>query len=132
MNISEAARATGLSSKQIRDYEKIGLIRPSHRTEANYRTYAEADIQRLSFIRHAREVGFSLAQIGELLAFRDAPSHNCEEILRFTNTHIAELSEKIEALQTMKDKLLELQKTSCLSDGNSGCAIKSFEVVYGG
>ena len=97
-------------------------------TGKDYRTYADADIQRLTFIRHARDVGFSLAQIGELLAFRDAPSHNCEEILHFTNKHIAELSEKIDALQTMKDKLLELQKTSCLSDGKSGCAIMSFEV----
>lgn len=126
MNISEAAKATGLSSKQIRDYEKIGLISPSHRTESNYRTYASKDIQRLTFIRQARDVGFSLAQIGELLAFRDAPSHNCEEILHFTNKHIADLTEKIEALQAMKDKLLELQKTSCLSDGKSGCAIQSF------
>lgn len=128
MNISEAAKATGLSSKQIRDYEKIGLIRPSNRTESNYRSYADADIQRLSFIRHARDVGFSLAQIAELLAFRDAPSHNCEEILHFTNKHIADLSEKIDALQAMKEKLVELQKTSCLSDGQSGCAILSFEV----
>lgn len=127
MNISDVAKATGLSNKQIRDYEKIGLIRPSNRTESNYRTYAEADIQRLSFIRHARDVGFSLAQIGELLAFRDAPSHSCEQILHFTNKHIAQLNEKIEALSAMRDKLLELQKTSCLSGGHSGCAIKSLE-----
>lgn len=127
MNISEAAKATGLSAKQIRDYEKIGLVRPSNRTESNYRSYADADIQRLTFIRHARDVGFSLAQIGELLAFRDAPSHNCEEILQFTNKHIADLTEKIDSLQTMRDKLLELQKTSCLSDGNSGCAIRRFD-----
>lgn len=128
MNIGQAAKACGLSSKQIRDYEKLGLIQLSYRTESNYRTYAEADIQRLGFIRHAREVGFSLAQIGELLAFRDAPSHNCEEILHFTDKHIADLSEKIEALQSMKEKLLELRETSCLSGGNAGCAIMSFEV----
>lgn len=128
MNISNAAKATGLSAKQIRDYEKIGLIAPSNRTESNYRTYSDADIHRLIFIRHARDIGFSLAQIGELLKFRDAPSHNCEEILHFTNKHIAALSEKIDALQSMKDKLIELQKTSCLSDGNSGCAMLSFEV----
>lgn len=127
MNISEAAKATGLSAKQIRDYEKIGLVRPSNRTESNYRSYADADIQRLTFIRHARDVGFSLAQIGELLAFRDAPSHNCEEILHFTNKHIADLTEKIDSLQAMREKLLELQKTSCLSDGNSGCAIRRFD-----
>lgn len=129
MNISQAAKASGLSAKQIRDYEKQGLIQPTHRTEANYRTYAENDIQRLIFIRHAREVGFSLAQIGELIAFRDAPSHNCEEILMFTDRHIADLSEKIDALQSMKEKLLELRQTSCLSGGNGGCAMKSFEVT---
>lgn len=128
MNISQAAKTTGLSAKQIRDYEKLGLIKPSNRTESNYRTYADVDIQRLGFIRHAKEVGFSLAQIGELLSFRDAPSHNCEEILHFTDKHIADLSEKIAALQSMKEKLVELRETSCLSGSGTGCAIMSFEV----
>lgn len=128
MNISQAAKATGLSAKQIRDYEKQGLIQAAHRTKSNYRTYAEHDIQRLIFIRHAKEVGFSLAQIGELLTFRDAPSHNCEEILAFTDKHITELSEKIEALQSMKEKLVQLRATSCLSGGDGICAMKSFEV----
>lgn len=128
MNISQAAKATGLSAKQIRDYEKQGLIQVTQRTQSNYRTYNENSIQRLIFIRHAREVGFSLAQIRELLLFRDAPSHNCEEILVFTNKHITELSEKINALQSMKEKLVELRATSCLSGGNGGCAIMNLEV----
>lgn len=126
MNISSAAKASGLSAKQIRDYEKIGLVVPSHRTESNYRAYSEIDIQRLTFIRHARDVGFSLAQIKDLLTFRDAPSHNCEEVLTFTTKHIADLTDKISVLESMRQKLISLQKTSCLSDGQSGCAIMGF------
>ena len=64
MNISQAAAESGLSAKQIRDYEKHGLIAPAARSEAGYRRYGQADLARLRFIRHAREVGFSLPQIG--------------------------------------------------------------------
>lgn len=67
MNISQAAAESGLSAKQIRDYEKHGLIAPAARSEAGYRRYGQADLVRLRFIRHAREVGFSLPQIGQLL-----------------------------------------------------------------
>ena len=68
MNISQAAAQTGLSAKQIRDYEKQGLLPPAPRSEAGYRRFLPADLQRLRFIAHAREVGFSLAQIKRLLA----------------------------------------------------------------
>ena len=63
MNIGEMAKRSGLSSKMIRDYEKIGLIRPAGRSESGYRRYTEQDLENLSFIRHARDVDFSLAQI---------------------------------------------------------------------
>ena len=64
MNISQAAAQTGLSAKQIRDYEKQGLLPPAPRSEAGYRRFLPADLQRLRFIANAREVGFSLAQSG--------------------------------------------------------------------
>ena len=72
MNISQAARATGLSAKQIRDYEKAGLLPPAERAANGYRRYGSGDLARLNFIRHAREVGFSLPQTAELLALNDA------------------------------------------------------------
>ena len=65
MNISQAAKLTGLSAKQIRDYEKRGLLKAGTRTLSGYRYYEESDLARLRFIRHSREVGFSLQQIAQ-------------------------------------------------------------------
>ncbi|HEH9778493.1 TPA: MerR family transcriptional regulator, partial [Pasteurella multocida] len=73
MNIGQASKSTQLSVKQIRDYEKAGLLINPSRSEAGYRIYNSNDIARLKFIAKARSVGFSLAQIGELLALQDNP-----------------------------------------------------------
>ena len=91
MNISQAAAESGLSAKQIRDYEKHGLIAPAARSEAGYRRYGQADLVRLRFIRHAREVGFSLPQIGQLLSLQHNPQRTSREVKTLTARHIAEL-----------------------------------------
>ena len=66
MNISEIAKQTGLSAKQIRDYEKAGLLPKTQRSESGYRIYSSNDLARLNFIYNARKVGFSLTQIQAL------------------------------------------------------------------
>ena len=73
MNISEVAKLVGLSSKQIRDYEKSGLLKPAQRSLSGYRHYEEKDLERLRFIRHSRDVGFSLQQIHQLCNYRIIP-----------------------------------------------------------
>ncbi len=110
MNISQAAAESGLSAKQIRDYEKHGLIAPAARSEAGYRRYGQADLVRLRFIRHAREVGFSLPQIGQLLSLQHNPQRTSREVKTLTARHIAELEAKIERLQGMVAELQRLAR----------------------
>ena len=105
MNISEAARLSGLSSKQIRDYEKNGLLPPAERSDSGYRQYTAEELETLRFIRHARDVGFSLKQIERLLQLQRNPQRSRREVKRITAEHIQELAEKINELQRMADTL---------------------------
>ncbi|WP_274571433.1 MerR family DNA-binding protein [Neisseria leonii] len=122
MNISQAAKAAGLSAKQIRDYEKSGLLPPAPRSESGYRRYTAADLDRLRFIAHAREVGFSLAQTAELLRLSADPHRTDCEVKALTAQHIAEITGKIASLQTM---LATLQNwhDACAGGGSGECGI---------
>ena len=122
MNISQAAAQTGLSAKQIRDYEKQGLLPPAPRSEAGYRRFLPADLQRLRFIAHAREVGFSLAQIKRLLALADDPERHSRDVKQLASEHIAELNQKIATLQTMRDTL-QAWHNQCAGDDAAACCI---------
>ena len=101
MNISQAAKLPGLSAKQIRDYEKRGLLKAGTRTLSGYRYYEENDLARLRFIRHSRDVGFSLQQIAQLLQLQDNPHRNSREVKQLTAQHIETLNAQIQALQNM-------------------------------
>ena len=122
MNISQAAKLTGLSAKQIRDYEKLGLLKANNRTLAGYRHYEENDLARLRFIRHSRDVGFSLQQIAQLLQLQDNPNRNCREVKQLTAQHIETLNAQIHALQKM---VAELQRwhDSCQGNDFPECSI---------
>ena len=115
MNISQAAKLTGLSAKQIRDYEKRGLLKAGTRTLSGYRYYEESDLARLRFIRHSRDVGFSLQQIAQLLQLQDNPHRNSREVKQLTAKHIETLNEQIQALQNM---VAELQRWHDNCQGN--------------
>ena len=122
MNISQASKKTGLSAKQIRDYEKVGLLPRAFRSEAGYRTYNEADLERLHFICNARKVGFSLAQITHLLALNDDPHRPSREVKQITEQHILSLEQKIQDLQQMLNLLRGWNKHCCGND-NPECSI---------
>ncbi|MDK4526316.1 Cu(I)-responsive transcriptional regulator [Kingella kingae] len=122
MNISQATQQTGLSAKQIRDYEKQNLLPETQRSESGYRVYGEHDLQRLRFIRHARDVGFSLAQIRELLALQDNPNRHSRDVKNLTAQHIAELNQRIESLQSMLHTL-QTWHNKCSGDEQADCCI---------
>ncbi|WP_374468919.1 Cu(I)-responsive transcriptional regulator [Phenylobacterium sp.] len=122
MNIGQAARASGVTAKMIRYYDEIGLVRPSARTEANYREYDARQINELKFIRRARSLGFSMEEITRLLSLwrdRDRPSR---EVKAIADKHIADLDARIAEMQAMADTLRHLSHC-CAGDDRPDCPI---------
>lgn len=120
--IGEAAAMSGVSVKMIRHYEKIGLIPRATRTRANYRVYSDSDVHTLRFIRRARDLGFPLERIRELLALWDDPDRASADVKRLAESHIAELDARIAALADMRDTLVALVH-ACRGDQRPDCPI---------
>jgi len=122
MNIGEASKASGVSAKMIRYYEDTGLIPAAARTGSGYRAYARNDVHRLGFIRRARDLGFSVAEIGELLSLWSDRSRQSADVKRVAKAHIAELEDRIASLREMADTLQELVDC-CAGDERPDCPI---------
>lgn len=122
MNIGAASKASGVSAKMIRYYEDIGLVPPAERSEAGYRAYAGGDVDRLRFIRRARDMGFSVAEITELLGLWNDRSRQSADVKRLAQAHIVALEERIRNLLEMKQSLQELV-TCCAGDERPDCPI---------
>lgn len=122
MNIGEASKATGVSAKMIRYYEEIGLIPPPARTASGYRAYSESDLHRLSFVRSARDLGFSVKEIGELLSLWSDRSRQSADVKRIAQMHIGALEQKITELRGMADTLQTLVNC-CAGDDRPDCPI---------
>ena len=113
LKISELSEQTGLSAHTLRYYEKHGLINASNRSEAGYRFYNDSDLRRVQFVKTARNTGFSLADIGQLLSIRvDKRSHSCQDVTDITQKKLLEVSAKLTELQSMQ-QTLELMLESC-------------------
>ena len=113
LKISELSEQTGLSAHTLRYYEKHGLINASNRSEAGYRFYNDSDLRRVQFVKTARNTGFSLADIGQLLSIRvDKRSHSCQDVADITQKKLLEVSAKLTELQSMQ-QTLELLLESC-------------------
>lgn len=122
MNIGEAAKASGVSAKMIRYYEQIKLVPPSDRTASGYRSYSQADIHRLQFVRRARDLGFSVAEIGELLALWGDRSRKSADVKRVAQANITDLERRIGEMQQMADTLKTLVNC-CAGDARPDCPI---------
>lgn len=124
MNIGQAARASGVSAKMIRYYEETGLIAPVGRTAAGYRDYAAPQIHELRFIRRARDLGFSVAEIADLLSLWRDRGRKSADVKTLAHAHIADLRARIETLSQMADTLQTLVDC-CAGDERPDCPILS-------
>jgi MerR family transcriptional regulator, copper efflux regulator len=122
MNIGQAAKASGVSAKMIRYYEQIGLIPKALRTGSGYRNYSEADIHTLRFIRRARDLGFSIEQIVELLALWRDRARASGDVKAVALGHVRKLKGKIRELQAMA-RTLEHLAEHCHGDHRPECPI---------
>ena len=122
MNIGTAATASGISPKMIRYYEQIGLLGPTVRTAAGYRTYGQRELRTLAFIRRARALGFSVNDIRDLLALWQDHRRSSAEVKQIAQAHIAALTAKAAALQEMAQSLEHLAD-HCQGDQRPDCPI---------
>lgn len=114
LKISELSEQTGLSAHTLRYYEKYGLINASNRSETGYRFYTDSDVRRVQFVKTARNTGFSLSDIGQLLSIRvNKQSHSCQEVTDITQKKLFEVNAKINELLSMQQTLKLLLDSCC-------------------
>ena len=116
MQIGEASKATGVSAKMIRHYESIGLIPAADRRDSNYRDYADDDLHRLGFIRRARDLGFSIDDIRNLLRLWTDRRRSSRDVKALTLAHLKDLDAKIALLGEMRSTLAHLAE--CCDGGD--------------
>ncbi len=122
MNIGAAAKAAGINAKVIRHYESEGVIPKAKRTESGYRVYDGNDVHILRFVKKARNLGFSLAEIKRLLGLWRNKNRKSEDVKLIATKHIEILDQKIRELQAMKTALQNLS-LSCHGNERPDCPI---------
>ena len=122
MNIGQAAKNSGLSAKMIRYYESIALLPSAGRSPSGYRLYSAADIQRLSFIKRARDLGFSLEDVGQLLALWQDQQRPSAAVKALAQAHISELDRRIQELSELRASISMLVN-DCQGDQHPDCPI---------
>jgi MerR family mercuric resistance operon transcriptional regulator len=123
MTIGQMARSAGASVETIRFYEREGLLEHPARSASGYRKYAPKAVARLRLIRQAKELGFSLNEIKELLALRVAPGKSCSDVRARAERKIADIDQRIAALKRMKAALARLAAACAGRGPTSECPI---------
>lgn len=122
VSIRCAAELSGISAKMVRHYESLGLLPRVARTDSGYRQYSEAEVHTLRFIKRSRDLGFSMAEIAELVALWQNRRRASASVKRIAQQHVADLAQRIEAMQAMQRTLNQLLH-HCHGDERPDCPI---------
>ena len=122
MNIGEAARQSGVSTKMVRHYESLGLLPQVQRSDNGYRQYSDAEVHTLRFIKRSRELGFSMAEIAELVSLWQNRRRASASVRRIAQKHANELAQRIAAMQAMQHTLAKLVHC-CQGNDRPDCPI---------
>ena len=107
MKIGDIAKRTGLKVETVRFYEGEGLIAAPRRSGGNYRLYDESHLDRLTFIKRSRDLGFTLDQVRDLLRLAEDPLGSCDAVDEMAVLHIAEIDHKLAGLQTLREEIVK-------------------------
>lgn len=121
MNVSQAARRSGLPAKTIRYYEEVGLIRPG-RAANGYRDYSGEDVHSLAFLKRARGLGFSIEECRQLMALYNDKGRASQDVREIAVAHVAAIDAKIAELQSMR-RTLDTLVRACHGDHRPDCPI---------
>ncbi len=122
MNIGQASARSGVSAKMIRHYEEIGLLPQVSRSLSNYRSYGENEVHLLRFIKRGRELGFSMAEIRELLGLWRDKARSSASVKKIASAHVEALRRRIAEMQAMVETLEHLSR-HCHGDARPDCPI---------
>jgi MerR family transcriptional regulator, copper efflux regulator len=122
MNIGEAAKLSGVSAKMVRHYESLGLLPEVARTDSGYRQYGDKEVHTLRFIRRARDLGFSMAEIGELLKLWQNQRRSSSNVKKIASKHLADIDAKMAEMAAMRKTLQHLVHC-CSGDERPDCPI---------
>jgi len=121
-NIGEAARRSGVSAKMVRHYESLGLLPAVDRTDSGYRQYGDKEVHTLRFIKRSRDLGFSVAEIAELLKLWQNRRRSSADVRRVASKHVEELNQRIAEMEQMRQTLQHLIHC-CHGDERPDCPI---------
>lgn len=121
-SIGQIARRTGVKVPTIRYYEQMGLISAPERSQGNQRRYSKAELDKLGFIKHARDLGLSLDAIRELIRLNAHPETPCAEADRIANEHLASVRDRIRRLQQLESELSRIA-SSCKAGTVKDCYV---------
>jgi Cd(II)/Pb(II)-responsive transcriptional regulator len=124
--IGDLARQFNVPVETIRYYERAALLPPTTRTVANYRVYGEPHLEAMSFIRRCRSLDMTLAEIRQLLQFKNEPAESCAEVNAMLDEHIGHVAERIAELRRLKSQLETLRETC-----NDVRSVKDCEILHG-